>query len=314
MVIAVTTNTRPSAAPPTGPYSLGFYAIPHRTTFSGGIVATVTIFVSSAGTSAFIPVIAEMKRPNEFRKSLYLCMGFVTASYLSFALVVYAWCGQWIASPALGSAGGTVKKVAYGVGLVGLIVSACLYLHVAAKYLFVRILRESRHLQSNSAVHWGTWLGCVVGLSSVAFILAEAIPIFNYLVALTGSLCFGPLALMLPGWIWLYDHGHWIRGGLMEKTVWTLHILMILFGAFLCVGGTYGTVKEILSAYSEGLIGECFASEVESGIKRVLTDVQGRRSHVLTIQGLWERLEPNADMIEVIIDDLRHRLAFLVVT
>ena len=240
-------------------------------------------------------------------------MGFVTASYLSFALVVYAWCGQWIASPALGSAGGTVKKVAYGVGLVGLIVSACLYLHVAAKYLFVRILRESRHLQSNSAVHWGTWLGSVVGLSSVAFILAEAIPIFNYLVALTGSLCFGPLALMLPGWIWLYDHGHWIKGGLMEKTVWTLHILMILFGAFLCVGGTYGTVKEIVSAYSEGLIGECFAAVVESGTQRVLTDVQGRRSHVLTIQGLWERLEPNAGMIEVITGDLRHRLAFLVV-
>jgi hypothetical protein len=71
-----------------------------------------------------------------------------------------------------------MKKAAYGVGLIGLIVSACLYLHVscfflivqltsvkaanaiqvAAKYLFVRILRDSRHLQQNTVLHWGTWL------------------------------------------------------------------------------------------------------------------------------------------------------------
>ena len=277
------------------------------------MVATVTIFVSSAGTSAFIPVIAEMKRPNEFRKSLYLCMGFVTASYLSFALVVYAWCGQWIASPALGSAGGTVKKVAYGVGLIGLIVSACLYLHVAAKYLFVRLLRNSRHLQSNSLVHWGTWLGCVVGLSAIAFILAEAIPIFNYLVALTGSLCFGPLALMLPGWIWLYDHGEWVRGGMMQKGVWLAHVLMILFGGFLCVGGTYGTVKEIVSAYSEGLIGECFASTVVSGDGRVLTGIQVRRFRVLIIRELWERLDRRVSVNDLLTPEMTQTFAFLAV-
>lgn len=51
-----------------------------------------------------------------------------------------------------------MKKAAYGVGLVGLIVSACLYLHVAAKYLFVRILRNSVHLQQNTMIHWATWL------------------------------------------------------------------------------------------------------------------------------------------------------------
>lgn len=48
--------------------------------------------------------------------------------------------------------------VAYGIGMVGLIVSACLYLHVAAKYLFVRILRNTSHLQANTVIHWGTWL------------------------------------------------------------------------------------------------------------------------------------------------------------
>jgi hypothetical protein len=57
-------------------------------------------------------------------------------------LVMYIWCGQWVASPSLGSAGQTVKMVAYGIGMVGLIANAVIYLHVAAKYLFVRILRN----------------------------------------------------------------------------------------------------------------------------------------------------------------------------
>jgi hypothetical protein len=64
-------------------------------------------------------------------------MGFVTAAYLSLALVVYKWCGKWVASPSLGSAGPTIKKIAYGIGLIGLLVSATLYLHVASKYLFM---------------------------------------------------------------------------------------------------------------------------------------------------------------------------------
>jgi len=96
-----------------------------------------------------------MKNPKDYRKAVFLCMTFVTAAYLSFSLVVYRWCGKWVANPSLGvriifsnaaifvkytqadtsgayqSAGGTIKKVAYGVGLAGLGMSACLYLHVS---------------------------------------------------------------------------------------------------------------------------------------------------------------------------------------
>ena len=256
VVVAVTTRNRPAAAPQTGPYELGFHAVGNAA-FSGGIVATNTIFISSAGTSAFIPIIAEMKKPSDFRKSLYICMAFVTASYLTFALVVYAWCGEYVASPALGSAGPTVKKVAYGIGLIGLAVSGCLYAHIAAKYLFVRILRESRHLQANTLVHWGTWLSCTFGVSALAYILAEAIPIFNFLVALTASVCFAPLALMLPGWIWLYDHGHYKSGhGFVKMLMYWAHWLLIAIGALFCVGGTYGVIKEIVDAYASGLIGK----------------------------------------------------------
>lgn len=257
VVVAVTQRDRPAAAPREGPFEFGYHAI-GATTFHGGMVSTTTIFVSSAGTSAFVPVIAEMRRPQDFRKALYCCMGFVTVSYITFASVIYAYCGHWIASPALGSAGPTVKKVAYGIGLIGLIVSGAFYCHVAAKYLFVRILRNSRHLQANTIVHWSTWLGCTFGLASIAFILAQAIPIFNYLVSITGSLCFAPLALCVPAWIWLYDNSEYRRGGILKQILYGLHILLFLFGCFLCVAGTYGSVQSIINAYHNGTIGKSF--------------------------------------------------------
>lgn len=101
VVIAVTQLDRPAAAPQTGHYELGYYAIAYPT-FAAGMVASCTIFVSSAGTSAFLPVISEMSNPRDFRKALFGCMAFVTAAYLSLSLVVYRWCGQWVASPSLG--------------------------------------------------------------------------------------------------------------------------------------------------------------------------------------------------------------------
>lgn len=101
VVIGVTTVDRPAAAPQEGPYDLGYVAV-NNPGFAAGMVASSTIFVSSAGTSAFLPVISEMQNPKDYKKALYSCMSLVTASYLAFSLVVYRWCGQWVASPSLG--------------------------------------------------------------------------------------------------------------------------------------------------------------------------------------------------------------------
>ncbi|KAH8810727.1 transmembrane amino acid transporter protein-domain-containing protein [Xylogone sp. PMI_703] len=258
VVIGVTQRDRPAAAPQEGPYELGYHAI-NNPGFAAGMTASSTIFYSSSGTSAFLPVISEMRNPKDYKKSLYLCMTVVTASYLCFSLVVYRWCGQWVATPSLGSAGQTVKMVAYGIALIGLVVSACIYLHVSAKYIFVRVLRNSRHLQSNTFVHWATWISCIIGLAAISFIFAEAIPIFNYLNALTGSICFAPLAMMLPGWLWLYDHGHYRKGSATQQIIYWLHWAMIGLGVFFLVGATYGVILQINQAYADGTIGSAFS-------------------------------------------------------
>ncbi|KAJ5562908.1 hypothetical protein N7461_001669 [Penicillium sp. DV-2018c] len=264
IVIGVTTRDRPAAAPQTGDFDLGYRVIGDPS-FTIGITATATIFVSSAATSAFLPVISEMRKPKDYPKAVYLSMSLVTASYLTFSLVIYAWCGKWLASPSLGSAGETVKRVAYGIALPGLIISGCLYVHVAAKYLFVRILRNSRHLQANTVVHWGTWLSCTIGMAAISFVLACAIPIFNYVLALVGSLCFAPLALSLPGWLWLHSHRSYYRGNIIQMGLYGFHVFLILLGLFMAVGGTYGVIVQINQAYADGQISSAFSCADNSG-------------------------------------------------
>jgi hypothetical protein len=121
--------------------------------FSAGVKASATIMGPSSGTSAFLPVIAEMRNPKEYRKALYACMKFVTATYTIFLLIVYRYCGKWVTSPSLGSASGVVKKVPYSIAFFGLVIPGCLYLQICAKYLFVLILRNAKHLQLNTAIH-----------------------------------------------------------------------------------------------------------------------------------------------------------------
>ncbi|RSL92514.1 hypothetical protein CEP52_013782 [Fusarium oligoseptatum] len=145
----------------------------------------------------------------------------VTVTYVVIGCVVYYFCGSYVATPALGSAGVTIKKVAYGIAIPGLIVSTTLTIHVPSKYIFVRLLRDSKHLAANTMVHWTTWLGCTFGIAFVAYVIASAIPVFGGLISLVGALL----------------------GTLMSVSV-------IILGTFLMVAGTYGSVVGIINSYN----------------------------------------------------------------
>ena len=66
-----------------------------------------------------------------YTRSLLICQGGVTATYFVIGTVVYYFCGSYVASPALGSAGPLIKKIAYGLALPGLTVTTTLVLHVS---------------------------------------------------------------------------------------------------------------------------------------------------------------------------------------
>ncbi|KAJ9202769.1 hypothetical protein DTO164E3_2742 [Paecilomyces variotii] len=252
VTIAVGIQDRPSAAPQSGPWKSD-YKIVNNPSFSDAMSAVSSIVFAYAGTPAFFAIVSEMRDPRKYTRSLLLCQGVVTAIYITIGCVVYYYCGSYVASPALGSAGVMVKKVAYGFALPGLIVTTTLVIHLPAKYIFVRILQGSRHLVANTVVHWTTWLGCTFGIAVTAYIIASAIPVFGSLVSLVGALLGTLMAFQPMGCMWLYDN--WSRGKLATDRKWALmvcwSVFVVLSGTFLMVGGTYGSIVSIIDTYRE---------------------------------------------------------------
>lgn len=91
-----------------------------------------TIVFAFTGTPYFFPIISEMKEPKKYFRAMYLCQAVVFTVYLVIGVVVYYYCGSYVASPALGSAGHVLKKVCYGIALPGLLVTTMIVSHVSS--------------------------------------------------------------------------------------------------------------------------------------------------------------------------------------
>ncbi|KAH8423229.1 uncharacterized protein LDX57_000986 [Aspergillus melleus] len=128
VTIGVGVEDRPSSAPP-GPWASD-YRLVNRPRFSDGISANCTFIFAYAGVPFFFPIIAEMREPRHYTRALVVCQGTVTVTYIVIGVVVYYYCGSYVASPALGSAGKIIKQVSYGIAIPGLLASATISTHV----------------------------------------------------------------------------------------------------------------------------------------------------------------------------------------
>ncbi|KAB8263519.1 transmembrane amino acid transporter protein-domain-containing protein [Aspergillus pseudonomiae] len=239
--------------PPTAPKGDGpwvsDYKLVGNLSFTQAITAVSSIVFAYSGTPGFFPIAAEMRNPSNYTRSLLICQSAVTSIYVSIGIVIYYYCGSYVASPALRSAGILIKKVAYG-ALPGLVVSTIIVLHFSSKYIFVRILRGSEHLTANSFKHWATWLSCTFATTVLYYIIASAIPIFGDLVSLIGALLGTFMSFQPMGCMWLYDN--WKNGREQPTLKWILlsswSILTVICGSFLMVAGTYGSSVNIIAS------------------------------------------------------------------
>lgn len=130
VTIAVGVQDRPAAAPQTGPF-VSDYKIFGNPSFVEAVTAVSSLIFAFSGTPAFFSIVAEMRDPGEYNKALALCQSVVAATYVTIGCVVYYFCGSYVSSPALGSAGNVIKKIAYGFAIPGLIVTTTLCIHVS---------------------------------------------------------------------------------------------------------------------------------------------------------------------------------------
>lgn len=150
--------------------------------------------------------------------------------YLIVAVVTYRYAGTDVASPALGSASPVVRKVAYGIAIPTILVAGVINGHVAAKYIYVRLFRGTDRMSKKSWGSFGIWALIVVVLWTLAWIIAEVIPVFNDLLGLISALFASWFTYGLSGLFWLY-----MNRGLYTRNKRKMALTVANFSIF-CMG------------------------------------------------------------------------------
>ncbi|KAI0785986.1 amino acid transporter [Abortiporus biennis] len=229
--------------------------------YQGFLAVTGPVFAYAGRFFEFFILISEMRRPEDAMKAAWALQGFSTVFYAVFAVVVYVYQGNTVASPSLLSLPPVWAKIAFAVGLGNFLVAGSLYAHTAAKLVFVRFFRHSRHVYSHTMLGWLVWTVLCFIAVAVAFIFAAAVPIFSDLIGIVASLFASWYTYGIAGFFWLYD-AYYLEGGMKRlrnsqlKTVFC--ILTVIAGGFICVAGTYVSIKASMQAYQSGTVGKPF--------------------------------------------------------
>ncbi|KAL8829009.1 MAG: hypothetical protein Q9170_006358 [Blastenia crenularia] len=212
-----------------------------HTQFSKTFLATTNIVFAYAGHVAFFSFISEMKEPETYMKALFLLQGSDVSMYLIVAVVTYRYAGPDVSSPALGSTSGILPKLAYGIAIPTIVIAGVINGHVAAKYCYVRLFRGTDQMSKKSWGSYGRWAIIVLLLWTLAWIIAEAIPVFNDLLGLISALFASWFTYGLSGVFWLYMNYGRYRESRQKMALTMLNFLIFLLGLTICALGLYAS-------------------------------------------------------------------------
>ncbi|KAJ5933083.1 hypothetical protein N7516_007572 [Penicillium verrucosum] len=207
--------------------------------------AVTNIVFAYCAHVAFFGLIAEMEEPRDFPKALIMLQTFEIIFYTVAAVVIYYYVGQDVTSPALGSAGPILKKVAYGIAIPTIIGAGVVNGHIGLKYIYVRLFRGTDRMHKRDLVAVGSWVGIALTCWVIAWIIADAIPVFSDLLSLISSLFASWFSYGLGGVYWLHiNKGRWFSSP--RKIVLTVvNVCIILIGGCMCGLGLYVSGKAI---------------------------------------------------------------------
>ncbi|RJE24931.1 hypothetical protein PHISCL_02763 [Aspergillus sclerotialis] len=194
---------------------------------------------------AFFGLLAEMEKPEDFPKAVVMLQGFEVALYVTASVVIYYYVGNGVASPAFGSAGPVLKKVAYGIAIPTIVGAGVVNGHVGLKYIYVRIFRHTDKMHKRDWVGLGSWLAIGLGCWIIAWIISEAIPTFNDLLSLISSLFASWFSFGLGGIYWLHLNWGKYFSSPSKFILAIINALIAGIGATICGLGLYVSGKAI---------------------------------------------------------------------
>jgi hypothetical protein len=227
--------------------------------FPGGLTfalrpaaADIQIFT---GAVLFVELMAEMKNPRDFWKSLLMAGSIIMGIYLTFGMYVYSQQGQLTYIPAVQGIGAYAPRTAGNtINIIVHVVAAAMYGNVCLKSIYYPLIIDKFHGPSlNSPRGHRVWSGMAFILWIGAFLIASAIPNFGDLVGVVASLFVIQYTFTLPAFFFIAHQKQlqglsWSRA--FGKQWWnTLFIIAALVATLL---GTYSSIRGMVLDVRDG--------------------------------------------------------------
>ena len=217
--------------------------------FTSAIVSANNIVFAYSFAGCLPSFMEDMHTPRDYVKTLWWLGGIQIVIYTLTGSIIYAFVGQNVQSPALLSAGPVISRVVFGIALPVIFISGSINTTVACRYIHGKLYSDSIVRYVNTPEGWTTWLVLVFVVTSIAWIIAEAIPIFSGLLSVISSLFVSGLSFYLPPIMWymLLREGAWYEKHNRKTAIYNAMVFLIGIIIFAC--GTYASIVELVSAY-----------------------------------------------------------------
>lgn len=226
---------------------------PAGTKFIPAMNATLNITFLFIGQILYPSFIAEMKQPKDFPKSLAVLTFAEVVIFVAAAVVGYHYNGQYATAPLMGSLQETwQKKSAFAFVIVPTIIIGSLYSNVSAKYIFRRIMRNSRHAHSNSIVGWGTWIAITFALWALAYVLGETIPSMGDFLSIMSAAFDSFFGYLFWAAAWFELNRGKYFAGMRQKFFFGINVLIFCLGLLMLGPGLWTSVEAIKADYASG--------------------------------------------------------------
>lgn len=225
---------------------------PEGVSFYSAFLSITNILFAYSFAMCQFSFMDEMHTPTDYLKSVW-SLGLIEITiYTLTGSLVYVFVGSGVESPALLSASHLISRIAFGVAIPVIFISGSINTTVVGRYIIQRAFPNSEIRYTNTRKGWTVWILLVLAITIVAWVIAEAIPVFNALLGLISSLFISGFTLYFPPlfWFMLLKEGKWTSSW-KNIMLSVLNAAIFLIGLLVLGSGTYASVQDIINAQGE---------------------------------------------------------------
>lgn len=216
-------------------------------TFEEAIVSANSIVFAYSFGGCLPSFMDDMHTPEDYVKTLWWLGGSQIFIYTLTGSLIYLFVGQSVQSPALLSAGPLISRIVFGIALPVIFISGSINTTVVCRYIHGKVFANSPLRYVNTPRGWATWLGLVFTVTILAWIIAEAIPIFSDILSISSSLFVSGLSYYIPPVLWfvLLKKGNWYDRQNLKVAI--CNGVVFVIGIIILGCGTYSSIAQLVS-------------------------------------------------------------------